>query len=57
MKERLKTTYGSLRMAANKLNINYYRLSHIVNGWVTPTEDEVKKLEITPKELRDAVRK
>jgi hypothetical protein len=57
MKERLQKQYGSLRAASMKLSINYYRLSQIVNGWLTPTKEEIEKLEISPKELRDAVKR
>ena len=57
MKDRLKKQYGSLRMASLKTNINYYRLSQIVNGWISPTDEEIKKLEITPKEIKDVTRK
>ena len=57
MKERLRKEYGTLRLAAVKLEINYYRLSQIINGWITPTEEEVKKLGITTKELKDVIRK
>jgi hypothetical protein len=57
MKERIQKDYGTLRMAAVKTGINYYRLSQIVNGWVTPTQEEISILKITPKEIKDVIKK
>ena len=57
MKERLRQEYKTLRLASVKTGINYYRLSQIVNGWVVPNEDEKRLLGITPKELKDAIKR
>jgi hypothetical protein len=53
MKKRLQDQYGSLRAAAVKLDINYYRLSQICNGWVKPRPEETKKLKASEKELNE----
>ncbi len=52
IKDRLIKEYGSLRKASVKNEINYYRLSQIVNGWVQPKDEEIKKLQITEEELK-----
>lgn len=52
MKDRLQKAYGSLRKCAIQTGINYYRLSHIVNGYIKPKPDEVSALKITPAELK-----
>ncbi len=56
MKKRLVAQFGSLRGASVQTGINYYRLSQIVNGWVTPKVEEKKKLKITDKELKDTLK-
>ncbi|NDC22625.1 MAG: hypothetical protein EBZ49_00620 [Proteobacteria bacterium] len=52
MKERLKKKYGTLRVAAAKLGINYYRLCNITSGWIVPKPEEAKKIGITASEFR-----
>jgi len=49
LKQNLKTKHGTLRMAARVLEISPFRLSSIINGWLVPTEDEVKKIRQTLK--------
>lgn len=44
LKYALQTKYGSLRAAAKELDINYCRLSEIINGWVRANTNEFIKL-------------
>lgn len=50
LKKKLLKKYGTLRAASRDLEINYYRLSMIVNGWVSPRPDEFTKMEKEKKE-------
>ena len=36
---------GGMWLAAKETGINYFRLSRIVNGWVTPKDSELALLE------------
>lgn len=54
MKDKLQRLYGSLRKCSAQTGINYYRLSHIVNGYIEPKPDEIKILNITPAEIKIA---
>lgn len=51
MKDRLIKKYGTLRKCSAETNIGYYRLSHLVNGYVAPKPEEIKVLGITKSEL------
>lgn len=54
MKDRLQKEYGSLRKCSIQTGINYYRLSHIVNGYIEPKKEEVSTLKLTAVELKAA---
>lgn len=56
IKERLKSEFGTLRMASIKTGINYYKLSQICNGWLAPNKADQEKLKITQEEW-DKVKK
>lgn len=51
LKDRLIKKYGTLRKCSTETKIGYYRLSHIVNGYVKPKPEEIKALGITKAEL------
>jgi hypothetical protein len=44
VKSALQKRYGSLRAAAKALDINYFRLGTILNGWVDPRPEEWMKI-------------
>lgn len=44
LKRKLQLEFGSLRSASRSLEIGRWRLSSILNGWITPTTEEAKKL-------------
>ena len=56
MKEKLKARFGSMRMAAVRTGINYYRLSQIANGWVKPKPEEIKALKLSEKDIKEVAR-
>lgn len=56
MKERLIKKYGTLRRCSIDTKINYYRLSNIVNGYITPKDKEKTLLGITEKELKETLK-
>lgn len=53
LKRQLKRKYGSLRAAAHELKISSWRLSSIIGGWISPNEEELKKLKLGKYSSRD----
>ena len=53
LKTRLKQEHGSLRKAAMKTGVNYFRISHIINGWRKPNKEDIEKLGIKRSELTE----
>ena len=45
LKQAIIKRFRTLRLASVNLKINYYRVSHIVNGWIAPHSDEIKRIE------------
>ena len=56
MKLKIQKKFGTLRLASVRTGINYYRLSQIVNGWRIPTDEEMKKLGVTKKDVKEAAK-
>lgn len=52
LKEKLIKRYGTLRMASKESGINYYRISQIVNGWITPKPEELVALGVPKRDVK-----
>lgn len=55
--QRLKAEHGFLRRAAMAKGVSYCRLSEILNGWIIPTNEEIRRLGLTERELNELAKR